>query len=398
MAFKARRVAFVGTGTSPYARSLPNRTQDGLLAEAVVNAIANAGLKKEDIDGLILTFSSDPYIIAESLGMYALTLCMNNENGAGSSGFAGDLARWALETGRCKHVVLVCGQRDSATGRIGVGSNFSGRFMEGEVLPQMHWSDLDTVWGGTWLHQYAAQAQRHMYEFGTTVEQLAAIAVSNRYNASLNPDAVYQDRIVVDDVLNAKMISTPLTMLMCAMVNDGASAAVITTAERAVDLPNRPVYVIGTGSAFTGYTFSRMAADPGDRFNMLRTVGSVAAEDAFRSAGVDRSDIDFIQSSEHFVPSQLLLLEDYGFCGRGEGGAFIGDGSRTMVGGELPFNTYGGESSGTHASSSHAALVEAIRQLQGDCGNRQVKDAKVGLFAATSGKISTHSLLVLAAG
>jgi acetyl-CoA acetyltransferase len=388
-----RTVAFVGTGTTRFARFIEDQTRDELLAEAVTKAIADAGLQRSDIDGFISTISGNAYQTAAMLGLYGANVCFTNENGCGSSGYACDIARWAVQSGRCKNVVLVCGGKESATGRTLLGSNLGGRAFSQTVYPNLHWQALDPVWGGIWLHQYACQARRHMYEFGTTAEQIAAVSVGNRYNASLNPEAVYRKLITVEDVVNSKMISSPLTMLMCAAVNDGASACVMTTAERAQDLPHDPVYVLGTGSAFTGYSLTKMPDESGE-FSMTRTVGKLAANRAFARAGVDRSDIDLCNWCEHFAPTVIINLEDYGFCEKGEGGAFVSDG-KTKIGGALPTCTYGGEMSGTHAGGAHSALIETIRQLQHVRGVGQVKDAEVGLFASTCGKTSTHSIQIL---
>jgi acetyl-CoA acetyltransferase len=391
-----RRVAFVGTGTSASGRQLPGRTQQSLIDEAIVRAVDDAGLSVADIDGVISTFSRDSSITGETVGLHPTTWCMNNENGNGSTGFAVDVARWALLSERVRYVALVCGAKESATGRVGVGSNFQGRAVEGVARSAFHFIDLDHLWGATWLNQYAAIAHRHMHEFGTTVEQLAGVAVSNRYNASLNPEAIYRIPISIEDVLGSRMISTPLTMLMCSMVNDGAAAAIITTLDRARDLRHTPVEVIGSGSAFTGYTLTKAAIDPRGQFDMLHTVGRLAADEAFGRAGVARSDIDVFTCADPFVIYTIMAVEDYGFCAKGEGGRFIGDGTRTRVGGPLPINTHGGLTSGNHAHGSHGALVEAVRQLQGVGGDRQVSNAELALFAAMCGKVSTHSLHILA--
>ncbi len=390
-----RRVAFVGTGTSRSGRQLVGRTKQSLLDEAIVNAARDAGISVSDIDGVISSFSLDAAITGETVGLHPTTWCMNNENGNGATGFAVDVARWALLSGRARYVVLVGGDKESAAGRIATGSNYLGRSLEGPARSQTHFGDLDQLYGATWLNQYAAIAQRHMFEFGTTPEQLAAVAVSNRYNASLNPEAVYRTPITVEDVLNARMISTPLTLLMCSMVNDGAAAVVLTTMDRAKDGPHPPIEIMGSGSAYTGYTFTKAAVDPRGQFDLVHTVGRLAADEAFGRAGVSRSDIDLMTCSDQFVIYTVLGVEDYGFCGKGEGGAFIAEGNRTHVGGELPINPHGGMTSGNHAQGSHGALVEAVRQLQGDCGERQVTGAQLALFAAMCGKISTQSLQIL---
>ena len=406
-----RRVAFVGTGTSVYARMIPDKTQIGLIADASLAAIANAGLTKDDIDGITLTFSGDPVTFAEHLGVIP-RFTLSNENGCGSTGFAIDAAEWALTTGRARYVLMAGGAKESVSLRPS-GGNFIGRTESGVVYPNMHLVDLDPVWGANHLPQFALVAQRHMFEYGTTPAHYAGVSVGFRYNASLNPDAVYRTPITIEDVLDSPMIASPFTKLMCAMVNDGASAAVITTAERARDLPNTPVYVLGTGTGFAGYTLSKAATgDPSGQYDMTHTIGKMAADIVFERASVQRSDIDMVQLCEHFASVVTYSLEDYGFCKKGEGGPFVDGGKRIMVGGKLPVSTYGGEMSGTHASSAHAPLVEAIRQLNGDikdfCANwqrgehthqpgacRKVQDGKLCLFASVSGKGTTHSLAIL---
>lgn len=387
-------MAFVGTGTSAIARHVTGHSPYALMVQAVSRAIDDAGLSIDAIDGLISTIAGDAYTLADHLGLSGLSLCMNNEGGCGSTGFAADVARWAIESGRCTSVVLVCGNKESDYGRSKVGAGYQARSGGLLARAQSHFEDLDQIWGATWLNQNALITKLHMHEFGTTSEQLAAVAVGNRYNAGFHPEAVYRDPITIDDVLSSKMISTPLTMLMCAMVNDGAAAAVMTSADRAIDLRHPPVYVLGSGSAFVGYTTTKVAQDPKGKYDLLRTVGELAADTAFRNADIERSEVDFIQMPDPFVIRQLLALESFGFCARGDAGPFVLSGA-TKLGGALPFNTYGGETSGSHAGTAHMALVEAIRQLQNVCGDRQIVGADTGLFASVSGKASTFSLQLL---
>jgi acetyl-CoA acetyltransferase len=238
-----------------------------------------------------------------------------------------------------------------------------------------------------------------MHEYGTTEEQLASIPVAIRHNASLNPAAVYQTPITVEDVLNSKMISSPLHMLHCCAINDGAMAYVLTTAERAYDGPNKPVWVLGSGGGQSGYWTGFLANGGAEKgYSLIRTQAKLAADQAFAEAGVTRGEIDFVNCCDNFAITPLILLEDYGFCEKGEGGEFIGpDGDNIKVGGGLPVNTHGGALSCNHAGINYHNYVEAAVQLRGDAGARQVTGAKMALAGATAGIISTHYATVLAA-
>jgi acetyl-CoA acetyltransferase len=235
----------------------------------------------------------------------------------------------------------------------------------------------------------AAIAARHHFEFGSTPEQLAGVAVASRYNASLNPDALYQERLDIDAVMGSPMMSTPLTRLMCSSLDDGAAALILTTEDRARDLPVKPVFVAGTGSAFAGRTVSRVIR------SSYREAASVAAAQAFREAGVTPADIDFAEWSDPTAVSTVLALEDYRFCEPGSGGEFVGTGESIRVSGAFPVNTYGGWLSGSFACGSHGSLVEAVRQLQGRCGDRQVANARLAFHAAIGGAHSEHSVAIL---
>jgi acetyl-CoA acetyltransferase len=180
------------------------------------------------------------------------------------------------------------------------------------------------------------------------------------------------------------------------MVNDGGVAFVLTTEERAKDLKQKPVYVLGSGGGESGYWTGFITnGDPKGHYNLTRTLAEHAANDAFAEAGVERKDIDLVTCCDNFAITPLVLLEDYGFCKKGEGGPFVGDGSRLKVGGELPVNTHGGMLSCNHAATELLNYVEATVQLRGEAGDRQVKGAKVAFAGATAGIISTHYATVL---
>jgi len=235
---------------------------------------------------------------------------------------------------------------------------------------------------------YAMAASRHMAEFGTTSEQLAQIAVSTREWATMNPLARYRDPITVDDVLGSPFECEPLHRLDCCLVTDGAGAFVMTSAERAKDLPNPPVYVLGAATCHDHAMISQMP-------DLTTTPGKVSGTRAFAMAGLRPSDVDLLMGYDSFTITALLHLEDLGFCAKGEGGPFVEDG-RTGPGGSLPMNTNGGGLSFTHPGMYGMFLiVEAVRQLRGDCGERQQPHVDVAIAHGSGLVLSCMSTLVL---
>jgi acetyl-CoA acetyltransferase len=236
---------------------------------------------------------------------------------------------------------------------------------------------------------YALAASRHMAAYGTTAEQLAQIAVDTRRWAARNPRARFQDEITVDDVLGSPWVATPLHLLDCCLVTDGAGAFVMTSLERARDLPKPPVVVLG---AATGGTHSGMIAEMPD---LTVTGGVVSGPAAFGMAGIKHDDVDVLMAYDSFTITALLHLEDLGFCAKGEGGAFVEDG-KLGPGGSLPMNTNGGGLSYTHPGMyGMFLLVEAVRQLRGEAGDRQVPDAQVAVAHGSGGILSTMGTVVL---
>jgi len=235
---------------------------------------------------------------------------------------------------------------------------------------------------------YAMAATRHMAEYGTTPEQLAKIAVSTRQWASMNPKARYREPITVDDVLASPLQSSPLHLLDCCLVTDGAGAFVMTSAERADDLPRPPVYVLGAATAHDHMMISQMP-------DLTRTPGAVCGPAAFAMAGVKPSDVDVLMGYDSFTITALLHLEDLGFCAKGEGGPFVED-DTIGPGGSLPMNTNGGGLSYTHPGMYGMFLiVEAVRQLRGECGARQVGGAEVAVAHGSGMVLSVMSTIVL---
>ena len=249
---------------------------------------------------------------------------------------------------------------------------------------------------------YALVAQRHMHEYGTKPEQLAAIAVACRKHASLNPAAQKRDPITVEDVLNSWMISTPLRMLDCSLISDGGGAFIVTTLERARNLRQRPIRLLGAGQAHSYYHMGHLAGGvglpPGHKndFNLTNTLQRVAARDAFGEAGVTPADIDVAEIYDSFTITALMQFEELGFCKKGEAGAFV-EGGRTELGGELPVNTHGGLLSFAHPGMPGGIfhLIEGGRQLRHECGPRQVPDTALALVTNVSAVASNHSVCIL---
>lgn len=241
---------------------------------------------------------------------------------------------------------------------------------------------------------YALACSRHMHEYGTTKEQLAEIAVATRKWAMLNPKAMMQDPITIEDVLNSRPIAWPFNLFDCCLVTDAGGAYVMTTAERAKSLAQTPAIVMGVGESHDHAMISQM---PSYTSFAAKNSGKTAME----MAGVKHADIDLAMIYDSFTYTVLLSLEELGFCGKGEGGAFVSN-QRTAPGGEFPMNTNGGGLSYTHSGMyGMFAIIEAVRQVRGDYadqGIRQVPDCELALVHGTGGVLSSAGTAVLARG
>jgi acetyl-CoA acetyltransferase len=249
-------------------------------------------------------------------------------------------------------------------------------------------TQFETPWGlPTPVGAYAMAAMRHMHEYGTTSEQLAEIAVATRKWASKNPAATMRDPIAVEDVLASMMICDPLHLLDCCLVTDGGGAVVVTTAERGKDLAKPPVFIRGYGEAMTHATIAQMP-------DLTRTAAAVSGKKAMEMAGVTHKEIDVVEIYDSFTITVLLTLESLGFCQRGEGGAFVSN-QRTAPDGDFPLNTNGGGLSYAHPGMYGIfTVIEATRQLRGECGERQVPDAKIALAHGTGGVLSSTATII----
>jgi acetyl-CoA acetyltransferase len=378
-----RQVAIVGAALSDIGR-VDDKTPYELHFQATSRALADAGLTKADVGGFMSTGLGvlAPIEVSEYLGLRPLWA---DSTGVGGSTweFMLEHAVAAIAQGLTDVVVLAYG----STARADLKRRLrSANLSFGTRGP----TQFDAPYGHTLIAKYAMTARRHMHEFGTTIEQLAEIAVSARHNASLNPDAFYRDPITIDDVLSGPTIADPFTKLHCCIRSDGGGAVVLASADRARDCASQPVWVLGTGEAVSHTTMSEwedFTESPCARSGKL----------AFERAGLTADDVDVCELYDAFTSMLLLTVEGLGFCKKGEGGPFIENG-RLRVGGELPTNTDGGGLSHCHPGMRGMfLLVEAARQLRGECGDRQVPNARVACVNGTGGWFSSASPVLLGA-
>ena len=354
-----------------------------LQAQAVTRALADAGLTLRDVDGFATTgvsrFSATQ--LADYFGVEAV---WTDSTFAGGCAYEMMVARaaQAIEAGQASVVVIsfASNQRSARSRSLG------GVVFDGTPESQFE-SPYDPL---NPLSYYAMAAQQYVGRFGGTREKLAEIAVAAREWALLNPKAFRHEAgpLTARDVLDSPMISSPLTALDCCLVTDGGGAVVLTALDRARDLARPPVLVLGYGERATNASMT--AVDD------LTTTGAVGAgADAFARAGVTPADVDVLEVYDSFTITAALSIEGLGFCGRGEVLDFIADG-RIRPGGALPLNTSGGGLSYCHPGQYGVLLlVEAVRQLRGECGERQVADAEVAVAHGTGGILSAHATVVL---
>jgi acetyl-CoA acetyltransferase len=286
----------------------------------------------------------------------------------------------AIRAGKCEVALITYASTQlSSRGRtIGTGGRPAS-------IPE---DTYESPYGNTLVGAYAMAAHRHMHQYGTTSEQLAEIAVVTRRHAGLNPLAMYRKPITVQDVLNSRLIADPLHLLDCCVVSDGGGAILVTTEERARDLKQRPIFVLGSSESHTHAHISQMP-------DLTVTAAAMTAPRAFAEAGVTPNDIDMAMIYDSFTITVLILLEDLGFCKKGEGGAFVQDG-RIALGGQLPINTDGGGLSSNHPGMRGIFLIiEAVRQLRGQCGPRQVEGAQIALAHGSGGLLSSQATTIL---
>jgi acetyl-CoA acetyltransferase len=380
-----RRVCVVGVGLAD-GPVTPDMSATMLEAQAFRRALTDAGLRKDEIDGLASAGYGGMHevMLAEYLGVRPRWLESSSVGGS-SFEFHTMHAYRAIEAGDVDTVAIVYGNNQlSASGRtLGTGGGGRGRGMA-TPLPMAY--EFPT--GLTLVGAYAMAAQRHMHEYGTTPEQLASIAVQVREHAARNPNAMYRDPITVDDVLSSKLVADPLHKLDCCVISDGGCCIILTTEDRARDLAHRPVFVRGAAGGTTHHSIVSMP-------DMTRTAAAVSGPKAFAEAGITTADVDTFQMYDSFTYTVLVVLEDLGFAPKGEGGGFVADGN-LRLGGALPTNTDGGGLSCTHPGMRGLFLLcEATRQLRGEAGESQVPGAEIAVAHGSGGWLSTQGTVVL---
>ncbi len=373
----SRAVALAGAFEHP-TRWAPDKTEFQLMAESARGALDDCGLKLSDVDGVFAASMSMGPMGVVSLSEY-LNLKPRYLDGTniGGSSFVAHVshAAAAIHAGLCEVALILYGST-AASNALAIGTGMGGGRDAG--------ASFVSPYGLTTVGSYALVAQRHMQRYGTTSEQLAEIAVTMRRHAGLNPNAKMRRPISVADVLESRVISRPLHLLDCCIISDGGGALVVTSAARARDLAKRPVFLLGCGEAVCHQELG--APD------LLTIAAKQSGEQAFRMAGVTHDDIDLCTIYDSFTITVLATLENLGFCKPGEGGAFVG-GGRIGLGGELPLNPDGGGLSSNHPGMRGIFLViEAVKQLRGECGERQVADARIALAHGTGGTLGVaHS-------
>jgi acetyl-CoA acetyltransferase len=374
-------VAIVGAAESDL--GVTHKSILSLQSQAVTRALAEAGLTLRDVDGIATTGVSR-FSATQLADYFGLEPTWTDSTFAGGSAFEMMVARagQAIESGQASTVVIsFASNQRSARSR-----SLSG-VVEAHTPEAQFETPYDPLYPASY---YAMAAQQYLARFGGTREQLAEIAVAAREWALLNPAAYRYGAgpLTVEDVVSSSMISSPLTVADCCLVTDGGGAVVLTSLARARDLARPPVRILGYGERTTNTSMTAV-----DDLTAVGAAGSGA--DAFARAGVGPADVDVLEVYDSFTITAALSVEALGFCGRGEVLDFI-QGGRIRPGGELPLNTAGGGLSYCHPGQYGVLLlVEAVRQLRGDCGDRQVPGAEVAVAHGTGGILSTHATVVL---
>jgi acetyl-CoA acetyltransferase len=369
--------AIVGVAESDLGQVADGMSVFDLMAQGVRRALDDCGLSLKDVDGLFsATTQSRTSVLglAEYLGINPPFL---GSTIVGGSSFEYHVAHamGAIQLGLCNVAVIAYGSTQRSVGRKQASVREPNPY-ETPFKPFLPAS------------AYALAASRHMHQFGTTREQLAAVAVAAREWALLNPAAWEKKPLTIDEVLSARMVSYPFTVRDCCLVTDGGGAVIVTSAERARSLKKKSAYVLGCGQSVTHANITSMP-------DLTVTGALTAGKAAYAMAELGPSDVDVIELYDAFTINTILFLEDLGFCKKGEGGAFV-SGGRIAPKGSVPVNTNGGGLSYCHPGMyGLLLLIEAVRQLRGECGARQVKDCEVALVHGNGGVLSSQATVIL---
>lgn len=375
-AFPRGQAAIVGAATFGVGKA-PGFEASDLAAKASIAALTEAGLKLSDVDGLFFCHSTDTLgglSFAQYLGIQPKFIDNNRLGGSSFQAYV-EMAAWLLTAGAID-VALVAYGSNQATA--------SGKLVN-TVRPMPYeapYAPLNPV------SSYALATARYMHEFGAKREQLGEVALAARAWAQLNPEAFKRDPLTMETYLASRMVSDPLSVLDCCLVTDGAGALVMTRADRARDLARTPVLVL---AAATETSHREIAWMP----DLTTTAATRAGARAYEQAGLKPADISVVELYDAFTINTILFLEDLGFCPKGEGARFV-EGGRIAPGGPLPVNTHGGGLSCVHPGMNGIfTLIEAVRQLRGECGERQVAHAKSAIAHGNGGVLSSQSVVIL---
>lgn len=374
---KRGSVAVVGAAESDLGQVAPHTSPIDLIAQATLAALDDCGLKLQDIDGVFCAMSQtrlSPLAVAEYLG---LKPDFFDGTIIGGSSFMTHVAhaQAALEAGLCKVALICYGSTQRSVSRA-AASRPEYNYYETPYRPFMPPT------------AYAMAASRHMHQYGTRREDLAEVAVAARQWALMNPKAWEKEPLTIAEVLNARMVSYPFTVRDCCLVTDGGGAIILTLADKAKTLKKKPVYVLGTGEAISHASISSMK-------DLTVSAAAESGPKAFKMAGVKPGDVNMLSLYDAFTITPILFLEDLGYCPKGEGGRFV-QGGTIAPGGKLAVNTSGGGLSYCHPGMyGLLVLIEAIRQVRGECGKRQVTNCDVALAHGNGGVLSSQCTVIL---
>lgn len=366
------QACIVGIGETEYCRKPGSgMTEEGIQLKASMAALNDAGLTGREIDG-ILAFPNvgKSEAFAASLGSENLRFAATIHMGGASPVASLRMAAMAVTTGAANHVLIPGGWNGFSGARVRQTVTTDKNSIPGGPIAWDYYLPQGLTVPPQW---YALMCRRHMHEYGTTHEQMGAVAVAMRKHAQLNPGALMHGKpMTIDDYMASPMLADPYRINDCCLETDGAAAFIVTTVERARDLGKKPIYIMGA-AAGQPYPADEIIG----RADFHKTGLTIAAPEAFKMAGVTPADIDFANIYDCFTFEVIQQLEEAGFCKRGEGGAFVENGN-IELGGGLPVNTHGGLLSEAHVLGiSH--VVEAVKQLRGEAGERQIKDAELGV-------------------
>jgi len=372
------RAFIVGAYEHP-TRHAPDKSLVQLHAEVAIGAIADAGLSKKDIDAYY--FAGDASGLSTMSMVDYLNLKVRHvdstETGGTSYLIHVNHAAQAIAAGKCNAALITLAGRPRSEGSSGAVPRAVG-----DASPEAQW---EAPYSATTVNLYALCAQRHMYEFGTTPEQLAWVKVAASHHAQYNPNAMLKNVVTVEEVLGSPMVASPLHRLDCCVVSDGGGAIIVARPEIAASLKRPKVAVLGAGEAIKGQN--------GGEIDLMNSGAAVAGPAAFAEAGVKPSDIKYASIYDSFTITVVMQLEDLGFCKKGEGGRFVADGNLISGTGKLPFNTDGGGLCSNHPSNrgGMTKIIEAVRQLRGEAHPAvQVKNCNLALAQGTGGRLGSR--------